>query len=69
MFTILFSKSNRLLLSLPISNPPPPKFLKLYMVLAEVSAFGRLLPTDPGKSLVNRQEEQEQEGQIGRCPA
>ena len=43
MFTILFSKSNRLLLSLPIPTPDPHNFLKLYMVLAEVSAFGRLL--------------------------
>ena len=65
MFTILFSKSNRLLLSLPISNPPPPhpSFWLRFLPL-EGS-----LPTDPGKSLVNRQEEQEQEGQIGRCPA
>ena len=69
MFTILFIKNKRLLLSLPTIFFFP-NFLKLYRVLAEFLPLAEksLLTTDPRKSLVTRCCGQGPEGQTGGKP-
>lgn len=69
MFTILFIKNKRLLLSLPTIFFSP-NVLKLYRVLAELLPLAEksLLTTDPRKSLVTRCCGQRPEGQTGEKP-